>query len=466
MRHVVCASAATCLLLVGALSHAGMNANRPPSLLRSSDFPLHPGHSERYEIFANDPDGDPIAFRKVRGPSYLSVKTLDAGHGSARGELMLSPDSCARGKEECVIEASDGVAAVADTFWANVLWTSRAAPRSPMQDGAPTTNLREPSGNPPDGTQWIVGEWEWRATLGMKCSRSPYSVRSRIRLVFRGDNTMDVFTVGADGSIKHRHGTYSLRKDKSGTRISMPTLDGDLRPQWGKPETYDLSGDSLAFGTYPSGYDDACSSVFVRVPSVLWTPADTSRVAMPMDGPRFDVIDGVSQLVLPKAMEAALRIWDPAFRPWTRADSRGFPSGSRPVDIGASSIIGDFDGDLLPDAAILGQSGADQVIVALLSDFGNVKAAEVAWRKFRAGRGLNKSRGDPSRLRPIHLEMAPRGTRNLFCWVKEWDATPIDAIGIVEQGIARFDYVLRGDRFVLFAPVEGSRLSQTELGRR
>ncbi len=71
----------------------------------------------------------------------------------------------------------------------------------------------------------------------------------------------------------------------------------------------------------------------------------------------------------------------------------------------------------------------------------------------RPGQGEYKSRGDPQDVPPIYLELGPRASLNAFCWVNRWSATPVDAIGIVEPDVARFDYVLDKGRFVLFAPV-------------
>src|SRR6185295_18343488 len=126
----------------------------------------------------------------------------------------------------------------------------------------------------------------------------------------------------------------------------------------------------------------------------------------------------------------------PSFRIWDGADSRELglePARSRNVP-GSSAIVGDFDADMLRDVALLGRSGADQVVIAILSDHGNIRAVEVAWRKVKPGERKNKSRGDPREVLPVYLELAPRGSLNPFCWVRRWNATPVDAIGIVETG--------------------------------
>jgi hypothetical protein len=117
---------------------------------------------------------------------------------------------------------------------------------------------------------------------------------------------------------------------------------------------------------------------------------------------------------------------------------------------------------MLQDVALLGLSGADQTVIAVLSGCGAPYAVDVAWRRVRRGQDKNKSRGDPIGLPSVYLEPVGKGAINRFCWGRvdvtalPWIQsipTPADAIGIVEPGVARFDYVLDGEKFVLFAPV-------------
>ncbi|HET7499094.1 MAG TPA: hypothetical protein VFM00_12415, partial [Candidatus Eisenbacteria bacterium] len=151
-----------------------------------------------------------------------------------------------------------------------------------------------------------------------------------------------------------------------------------------------------------------------------------------------------TEIALPRSMKDALARLDPAFVPWSENDRRRMGERVR----GPSVITGDFDGDLLQDVALLGRSGADQVVIALLSNLGAVTAREVVWRKVRIGTGESRSRADPKEIPPVYLESVPRGTVNSFCWV----VGPTDAIGIVQPGLARFDYVFQENHFVLGSP--------------
>jgi hypothetical protein len=208
---------------------------------------------------------------------------------------------------------------------------------------------------------------------------------------------------------------------------------------------------------YPWDVYDASNEWFVRVPAtkVDNAPTDTAKMIAPFDAPSVRADRGQARVNLSGSLRAALQICDPDFRIWDEADSRELErAGNRgPQALGASALVGDFDGDLLPDVALLGRSGADQVVIAILSDHGRIEAIEVAWRRARMGEGPNKSRGDPKDVPSVYLELAPRGTMNPFCWSTYREATPVDAIGIVEPGMGRFDYVLDRDHFVLFAPV-------------
>ena len=173
---------------------------------------------------------------------------------------------------------------------------------------------------------------------------------------------------------------------------------------------------------------------FVRVGDGI-AKTDKRRLIDPLDPP---IVDRAGHLVsMPEPMKAALRKHDPAFRV-----ERGK---------GPSAIVGDFDGDMLRDVALLGQSGADQVVIAILSASGGIRAVEVAWRKVLSGGPGRESRADPAPASPVYLELAPRGVLNPFCWAKR-EPIPLDGIGIVDSASVRFDYVLSEAGFTLFAP--------------
>jgi hypothetical protein len=207
---------------------------------------------------------------------------------------------------------------------------------------------------------------------------------------------------------------------------------------------------------------DAESEIFVRVPSFDRSdaPVDTSRLVHPIDAPHVSFERGWTHATLSQSMKDALRKVDPDFRPDEGRESSGFV----PVP-GPSAIVGDFDGDLLQDIALLGQSGSDQVVIAILSNHGAIVAKEVVWRRVRPGTGLYKSRGDPRQIDPIYLECGARGRPNPYCWGRPSYGPPIDAVGIVVPGVARFDYVLQGEHFVLNEPLEASQAMNHSLIR-
>jgi hypothetical protein len=157
----------------------------------------------------------------------------------------------------------------------------------------------------------------------------------------------------------------------------------------------------------------------------------------PLGHPR---ISESGQVMLSAAMRNALRLYDREFRPYTVRDWPG-PSN---YEYGETQIpwalIGDFDGDLIADAALYGRSGTDEVVVAILSYHGNVRAVEVARRP------ATKEREHP------FLELIARGTPYSPCWARN-GSPETDAIGIVSPGVARFDYGLLHGEFIVYAPV-------------
>jgi len=434
----------------------GGQANRPPSLTPLADEPIHAGSVERLTMQALDPDRDPVTYRLVQGPPFVSVMTIDRRTGI--GEIRAAPDSCTRGDAECVIEVSDGFATDTKRMHFKVLPVVKQVPKTPMEqpihvDAGVTTDS-----SPFDST-WLRGEWERSGTIASWVGYigGPAQRGYRRRLVFRANGRLDMFDIGPGSRIlRAEAGTYSVR----GRLVTITNWIG--RDEWGGGGlTYNATRrgrDVLEF--YPAGVSDGSTDVYIRVPPVCKDGAaiDTSKVLVPVEPPSIrHESDGI-RVLLPKPMQDKLRASDPSFRPWVETDSRalGYGPAGTPRVRGSSAILGDFDGDLLPDVALLGRSGADEVVVALLSDFGRIRAAEVAWRRVTAGEGQNKSRGDPHNLTPIYLELAPRGTSNPFCWTSSWQPTPLDAVGIVEPGIARFDYVFFRDRFLLFGPAEGT----------
>jgi hypothetical protein len=59
---------------------------------------------------ATDPDGNPITFSLVSGPSFATVTTTNAGTGTATGNIHLAPGFNDSGTFSATVRASDGTA--------------------------------------------------------------------------------------------------------------------------------------------------------------------------------------------------------------------------------------------------------------------------------------------------------------------------------------------------------------------
>ncbi len=68
------------------------NVNRPPALNQPTDMTVEPGAIADQGITATDPDGQPLAFAKGSGPTFMTVTSLDPGSGgTATGRIHLAP---------------------------------------------------------------------------------------------------------------------------------------------------------------------------------------------------------------------------------------------------------------------------------------------------------------------------------------------------------------------------------------
>jgi hypothetical protein len=384
-----------------------------------------------------------LTFRLVQGPPFVSVVTVDRGHGLGRGEIQSAPDSCAPGKTwECSVEVSDGTDADRDTALLIVKPVQRRRPTSPMT--LSTAGEVPVTGTSHSAPNWIVGEWEWTGTNTWKgAGGRPEGMRRR--LLLRPNGKMSNFEIKSGRVTRATDGIY--RFEPSGDRGTISFSNFDV-PWPSRPAsvTYSLTRDASGFSIYPAGVIDGWTERYIRVPSVVREGAavDTSRLLDPIERPPVRRHGDQTEIALPKPMKDALARLDPAFVPWSESDRRRLGEHIR----GPSTITGDFDGDFIQDVAILGRSGADQLVIALLSNLGAVTAKEVVWRKVRIGTGESRSRADPKEIPPIYLESVPRGTVNSFCWV----VGPADAIGIVQPGLGRFDYVDTENHFVLGSP--------------
>jgi hypothetical protein len=80
-------------------------ANMPPLLQAIPSKLIAPGKINNVALQAADPDGTPLTFSLLNGPSFATVTTT----GPGRGNLQLAPLAADEGKHSLTVGASDGV---------------------------------------------------------------------------------------------------------------------------------------------------------------------------------------------------------------------------------------------------------------------------------------------------------------------------------------------------------------------
>ena len=95
---------------------AGGGPNQSPRLTPPIAMVVPTGGNAVQPIMANDPDGQPLSFTKISGPSFLYVTTLDRGTGTARGEIRVAPFASDAGSATASVGVSDGAAQDQATF--------------------------------------------------------------------------------------------------------------------------------------------------------------------------------------------------------------------------------------------------------------------------------------------------------------------------------------------------------------
>ena len=153
---------------------SGADANSPPVLTAPAEMPVHAGATAIYRIEAEDKDGDAIAFRVtprdgMDPPSQIRVRTVDAGHGHALGEVTVTADSCDQDGWIYNLEAWDGTGSDRKEVISMVERVPRRVPENPMRTpdpGATRKRDREPPwrDRAPDRAT-LDGEWEWTGSL-------------------------------------------------------------------------------------------------------------------------------------------------------------------------------------------------------------------------------------------------------------------------------------------------------------
>src|SRR5437762_521325 len=87
-RLLLVSSAVLCL---AALFHAPSSATVPPQLAQPADMTVDEGATADQTLTGIDPDGDPLTFSKVLGPTFITVTTTNPGTGTAAGNVHLAP---------------------------------------------------------------------------------------------------------------------------------------------------------------------------------------------------------------------------------------------------------------------------------------------------------------------------------------------------------------------------------------
>ena len=88
---------------------AWVRAGVPPHLNQPVDMTVNEGAAADQTVTASDPDGDPITFATVSGPTFVTVTTVSPGTGTASGNIHLAPGFKDSGAYSVTVSASDGV---------------------------------------------------------------------------------------------------------------------------------------------------------------------------------------------------------------------------------------------------------------------------------------------------------------------------------------------------------------------
>jgi PKD repeat protein len=82
--------------------------NHAPTLAQPADMTVNEGLTADQTLNATDPDGNPLTFTLVSGPTYATVSTTSAGTGTATGNIHLAPGFSDSGTASASIRVSDG----------------------------------------------------------------------------------------------------------------------------------------------------------------------------------------------------------------------------------------------------------------------------------------------------------------------------------------------------------------------
>ncbi len=95
--------------------------DRAPTLVQPANMTVIEGATATQTLTAIDPDGDPLAFSKVGGPSFMTVTTTNPGTGTATGNVDLAPGFTDAGTYSASVSVTDGSLGDGKSFSITVL---------------------------------------------------------------------------------------------------------------------------------------------------------------------------------------------------------------------------------------------------------------------------------------------------------------------------------------------------------
>ncbi len=109
---VSCAALAVSIFMI----RPSWAANTAPTLNQPANMTVAEGVTADQVLNATDPDGNPLTFSKVVGPTFMTVTTTTPGTGTATGNIHLAPGFSDFGTAAATVSASDGIASDTKSF--------------------------------------------------------------------------------------------------------------------------------------------------------------------------------------------------------------------------------------------------------------------------------------------------------------------------------------------------------------
>src|SRR5882672_5602631 len=128
--------------------------NRAPVLAQPANMTVAEGATADQALSATDPDGNPLTFSLVSGPTYATVSTTTPGTGTAAGNIHLAPGFSDSGTASATVRASDGSLFDTKSLTITVTNTNRAPTLNQpanMSVAQGNTSDQIISGSDPDG---------------------------------------------------------------------------------------------------------------------------------------------------------------------------------------------------------------------------------------------------------------------------------------------------------------------------